>query len=142
VRGLLDELYGVTLAARAARFGDNPRGLAKADDEQPRQAPVPIEVATLGRQDGGQFDGRHAAENGSPRVDTTERPVNATGSLGERGTLPVVLGRFAVHAGYILNRLTCHGRCKPIEEAHAVGLTCVEPIQHVGTATVVERILC
>jgi hypothetical protein len=52
----------------------------------------------------------------------------------------MVLGGFAVHAGHVLYRLARNGRSKPIKESHAVGQTSVEPLQHMGTAAVVQRI--
>lgn len=50
----------------------------------------------------------------------------------------MVLGGFAVHAGHVLYRLARNGSRKPIEESHAVGLTRVEPIQHMGTSAIVQ----
>lgn len=71
-----------------------------------------------------------------------EPPTIANGSLRKFGALPMVLRGFAVHAGHILYRLARNGRSKPIEESHAVGLASVEPIQHMGTSPVVQRIFC
>jgi hypothetical protein len=62
--------------------------------------------------------------------------------LRKRGARPMVLRSFAVYAGHVLYRLACNGRRKPIQESHSVGLTRVEPIQHMGTSAVVQRILC
>jgi len=52
----------------------------------------------------------------------------------------MVLRGFAVQASHVLYRLARNGRRKPIEESHAVGLTSIESIQHIGTPAVVERI--
>src|ERR1035438_9283173 len=62
--------------------------------------------------------------------------------LRKRGARPMVLRGFAVHAGHVLYRLARNGRSKPIEESHAVGLTSVEPVQHMRASAVVQRIFC
>jgi hypothetical protein len=52
----------------------------------------------------------------------------------------MVFGCFAVLTGHVVYRRALNGRSKPIEESHAFRLASVEPIQHVGTSAVVQRI--
>jgi hypothetical protein len=72
----------------------------------------------------------------------THMVLLANDLLRKLGAPPMVLRGFAVHAGNVLYRLARNGRSKPIEEAHAVGLTSVEPVQHMRASAVVQRIFC
>ena len=54
----------------------------------------------------------------------------------------MVLRGFAVHASHVFYRLARDGGGKPIEEAHAVRLIGVKPVQHMGMSAVVQCISC